>query len=100
MGNLTHKKIFKNNDSRRCQVDFKVRSQMLEVKYNYSHDPRFTNDLWKCDSCQSSIDTQNHILWCPSYKDLRADKDINNNEDLIRYLKSVMATRQKLNITK
>ena len=83
-----------------ARVNYKIRSQMLEVKYNYSHDPRFTKDLCKCDSCESAIDTQSHILWCPSYSELRAGKDINNNEDLINYIKNVMKTRQKLHITK
>ena len=83
-----------------ARMNFKIRSQMLEVKYNYSHDPRFTKDLWKCDSCESAIDTQSHILWCPSYSELRAGKDINNDEDLINYIKNVMKTRQKLHITK
>ena len=73
---------------------------MLDVKYNYSHDPKYQKDLWKCDSCESSIETQEHILWCPAYSELRKDKDINNDHDLITYIKNVMKVREKLNLTK
>ena len=83
-----------------ARVNFKLRSQMLDVKYNYSHDPKYTSDLWKCDSCQSAIETQSHILWCPSYSDLRIGKDINNDKDLINYIKSVMKARDNLNLIK
>ena len=83
-----------------ARLNFKLRSQMLDVKFNYSHDPSFKRDLWKCDSCESSIESQSHILWCPAYSDLRIGKDIDNDKDLIEYVKIVMSVRQKLNLTK
>ena len=73
---------------------------MLDVKFNYSHDPQYKKDLWRCDSCESSIDTQSHILWCPAYSDLRVDKSLEKDKDLIDYIKNVMSIRQKLNLTK
>ena len=36
------------------------------------------------------IETQSHILYCDAYADLRADKDINNNTDLVEYMKNVL----------
>ena len=39
-----------------------------------------------------------HVLWCPSYVELRKDKDMNDDLDLARYLHDVMMIRSKLNI--
>ena len=79
---------------------FKFRSKMFNVKFNYKSDPKHSNDLWKCSSCQTSIETQDHVLWCPSYSILREEKDISNDKDLTDYLKQVLIIREKLNLTK
>ena len=73
---------------------------LIDVKFNYKNDPSNRHTLWRCDSCQSAIETQNHILWCPSYSELREGKDINNNADLIEYFQKVMKIRDKLKINK
>ena len=52
--------------------------------------PQNEKSLWQCDSCQTSIESQSHIMWCPSYSELREGKDINNDNDLIEYVKSVL----------
>ena len=83
-----------------ARLNFKMRSHMLNVKFNYSHDKNHSKDLWKCDSCETSIDTQSHILWCPSYSDLRIGKNIDDDSDLIEYIKKVMSVREKLKLTK
>ena len=49
------------------QTYFKYRSHMTDVKFNYKHDAKHIEELWRCDSCLSAIDTQSHILWCPTY---------------------------------
>ena len=60
-----------------ARIMFKMRSKMLGVKFNYKNDKKNRDDLWMCSSCQSGyIESQNHILWCSAYADLRADKDI------------------------
>ena len=80
---------------------FKYRSSMTEhVKMNYSSDYKYKADLWKCDSCQVNIDTQDHVLWCPSYSELRAGKDLSCDKDLTRYLHDVLLVREKLNLRK
>ena len=73
---------------------------MTNVKFNYKNDKKNREELWICDSCKAAIDTQSHILWCPSYKELRAGKNINNNTDLVNYIQRVMEIREKLNILK
>ena len=85
------------NDAR---INFKIRTHMLDVKFNYKNDKKFSSELWRCDSCQTCIESQNHVLWCPAYRELREDKDISNNKDLIEYMKKVLLIRDKLKITK
>ena len=41
------------------------------------------------------METQDHILFCPSYSDLRVDMNINNDMDLVNYVREVMKHREK-----
>ena len=91
-------------NSQYIQNLFKVEIKLLKfacnVKFNYKNDQQNSRELWKCDSCQSSIETQDHVLWCPAYATIREDKDISNDNDLANYLKQVLIIRDKLNLTK
>ena len=81
------------NDARHI---FKKRSSMTQfVKMNYMSDLKYASDLWRCDSCQTSIDSMGHVMWCPSYSDLGADKDMDDDRDVARYLHDVMHIRSK-----
>ena len=80
------------HDSR---IKFQLRSKMLDVKFNYS--TKHEHELWLCDSCCSSIETQSHLLFCPAYASLREGKNIKNDDHLIEYIKTVMSIRTKLN---
>ena len=75
-------------------------SNMMDFKFNYKNNPSHSKDLWKCDSCQSAIETQDHILWCPAYHELREGKSIENDKDLVEYFSKVMKIREKLNLNK
>ena len=75
-----------------ARLNFKMRTLMFDIKYNYSYDPNYSRE--------TCIETQSHILWCPSYGELRKDKDLNNDKDLIGYLKGVISVREKLNLNK
>ena len=79
---------------------FKFRSKMFDAKYNYKSDKTYSAELWRCESCQSCIETQDHVLYCPSYTTLREGKDINCDQDLSEYLKKVLIIRSRLNLTK
>ena len=72
-------------------LDSSIRSTMLAVTH-----PLF----WRCDSCQTNIDTMNHVLWCPSYSELRSGKDLHDDQDVANYLHDVMLIRSKLDIQK
>ena len=70
------------------------------VKMNYMSDFKYVKELWQCDSCQRNIDSMNHVMWCPSYRELRENRNLDDDKDLARYLHDVMAIRSKLNIQK
>ena len=73
---------------------------MLDFKFNYKNDVKYSKELWNCDSCQSAIESQDHILWCPSYVDLREGKSMENDKDLIAYFAAVMKIRENLKLKK
>ena len=98
--NFETKEYIRNMNVTDARVKFKLKTKMLEVKFNYKNDPINQATLWRCDSCRSAIDTQGHILWCPAYSELREGKDIKNEKHLIEYVKKVLQIRDKLQITK
>ena len=61
---------------------------------NFKKDPRFTRNGWKCVDCDVP-DTQDHIIRCQSYKDIRAGKDLNSDKDLVDYFRAVIKTREQ-----
>ena len=67
---------------------------MLEVKNNFKGDYRRTNLL--CEGCKSIIDTQDHILFCSFFSDLRENLDLSCDKDLVKYYGDVMKARDKL----
>ena len=73
---------------------------MMDFKFNYKSNPSHSKERWKCDSCQSAIESQDHILWCPAYIELREGKSLQSDKDLVEYFKSVMKIRDKLNLKK
>ena len=46
------------------------------------------------------IQTQSHILYCEAFADLRKDRDLNCDKDLVDYMKSVLIVREKLDLLK
>ena len=84
----------------KARTFFKYRSQIFDFKFNYKNNPQHSKELWKCDSCQSAIETQDHILWCPAYVALREGKSLKSDKDLVEYFVSVMKIREKLNLKK
>jgi hypothetical protein len=49
---------------------------------NYMGDARNVKNVWQCGSCQSSVESMGHVLCCPCYAQLRADKDRACDADL------------------
>ena len=94
------KDYIKNMNVENARTKFQLRTEMLDVKFNYKHSPINVQSLWQCDSCQTNIETQSHIMWCPAYSELREGKDITNDNDLIEYVRKVLKIRENLNLTK
>ena len=90
-------RITKINEARAM---FRSRSKMLDCKMNYPSDPKFSKDLWLCDSCERAIDQQSHVMICSAYSKLREGRDINCNEDVAGYLAEVMQIRNKMGFRK
>ena len=84
-----------------ARIKFKHRTQMSQyVKMNFSSDVKYAEELWRCNSCETSIDSQSHVLWCPSYASLREGKDLDSDQDLCEYLREVFKIRHNLEILK
>ena len=91
----------KQLDLASVRTKFKFRTKMTQyVKMNFSNSTQYSEDLWRCDSCRTNIDSQNHVLWCGSYASLREGKDMRKDEDLCTYLQEVFKIRHKLEILK
>ena len=95
------KDYFKNLNLKDARTIFVKRSKMMRyVKMNFSNDKNYRKELWKCDSCQSAIDTQSHVLWCSAHSKIRENKSLTSDNDLAKYLQDVLEIRSKLNIEK
>ena len=77
---------------------FRIRTLMMPAKFNMKNNPKYSNELWKCDACKR-IDSQSHILWCPFFAPLREGKDIKDDKDLVDYFKQVFKIREELDST-
>ena len=78
---------------------FKKKSSMSRfVKMNYMNEARYVKDLWLCDSCQISTDSMDHVTWCPSYRELRKGRNMDDDKDMAKYLHDVMSIRSKLDL--
>ena len=76
-----------------ARTKFALRTKMTKtIKLNFKNDPINKKTLWKCNDCDS-IDSQEHILWCPAYGHLRTDKNLEDDKDLTRYFQQVLQLR-------
>ena len=77
---------------------FSARSMMLtSVKWNFKSNPKYAADEYKCE-CGEHVDTQDNLLTCNLYQDLREGLDITNSDsDLVKYYQLVIRERQKEN---
>ena len=83
-----------------ARMNFSLRSRMFKCKMNYLNTPKYRAEMWRCDSCQTCIDSQSHILYCPAYQQLREGKTLTSDQDIVSYFKEVLEIRIKLDIDK
>ena len=65
------------------------------VKMHFQSDPKFAKDLWKCWHCQN-IDTSIHIKSCQAYSELRLNKNLDFDPDLVKYFEEVIQLRESM----
>ena len=83
-----------------ARLHFSLRTRMFPCKMNYMSSHKYKAELWSCDSCETMIDSQSHILYCPAYKQLREGKSLTSDSDIVEYFKKVLEIRTKLNLNK
>ena len=81
-----------------ARLNFKLRAKMAPtVQMNFMSDPKFASNLWACVGCKSvsqsgkvirNMDSQTNILYCSGYADLRVEKNLSNDKDLVEYFSS------------
>ena len=78
------------------KTDFPIRFSLLnQVKMNQRSQPTYADQIWACDEC-GCVDTQSHIMWCPSYATLREGLDVDNDLDVVHYFQKVVKIREAL----
>ena len=93
---------FFNETLQNARTLFRFRSEMFEAKINFTNKKEYKREknLYLCDSCESQTDVNTHVLFCPSYADLREGRDLHNDTDLANYLQRVLIIRAKLRLSR
>ena len=74
---------------------FKHRSSMTQnVKLNYKGVKKYELEGWKCNEC-GNLDSEDHLLWCVGYMDLRESLNLDTDKDLSQYLQNIKMKRMK-----
>ena len=77
-----------------ARLKFSLRSRMTRtVQTNFKGDPKFSKNRWLCVEC-GNIDTQEHIMECHKYSDLRLGMNLKNDDDLVKYFRKVISLRE------
>ena len=97
--NFDMKKYLKEMKLTDARTYFRIRSNTTNVKMNRKSDPKHAAQLWKCSGC-GNLDTQSHIMWCPSFAPLREGLDVSNDTDVIHYFQEVFKLRENLETNK
>ena len=91
-------KYFFKEPIHRARILFRFRADLYSSKCNCKNNPSYKKEKYMCDSCETSQDVSSHVLYCPSYSDLRVGKDLQSDEDLAIYLQKVLLIRSKLRL--
>ena len=86
-----------------ARTKFKLNTRMTpSIKMNFPSDSAFSKQFWTCPGCTDgemdellvgSRDTQEHVLICPGYAELREDLDLNEDKHLVHYFTQVIKRR-------
>ena len=89
------KQYMKNKSIDDARYMFRIRTRMVDVKMNFRNDPRYKRESWMC-KCETNVESQTHVLlYCKNYAKLREGLDFDNDRDLVKYFREVLAIREK-----
>ena len=93
--NFETKQYFFDMTLEKARMKFSIDTNMLKsVKTNFSSERKYEDKLWQCNFCLR-IDSTRHIRNCPFFEEQRADKNFNNDYDLILYFQEVMTIQMQ-----
>ena len=93
------KEYIDNMNVEQIRLMFRYRTQMFEgAKFNFKNTKEYQESLWLCDSCETAISTNTHVLWCEAYHDLREGLNLESDLHLVEYLSKVMKIRDQLKL--
>ena len=77
---------------------FRWRSDMFEAKTSFKNKAAYKDEKYLCDSCESEVNQNVHVLYCEAYKDLREGRKLDSDRDLANYLQQVFLIRSRLRL--
>ena len=94
------KDYLKTMNIKDARLFFRTRVSLVPgIKFQYKSDPKFSASLWSCDLCEKAgeynLDSFPHVLWCPELAQLRKDRDINDDQHLVNYVRDAMRIREE-----
>ena len=94
--NLEMKDYVKYGDLYTARTTWEIRSHMLRVAGNYTHHNKYAATGWRCQACQLEVqEDQEHLRSCDGYSDFRVGKDLTEENELVNFVKNVMARRKE-----
>ena len=91
------KAYFNQLDVSSARMRFKIAVNMVpSIQMNFKSDRKFAANLWTCSGCSTSQDTQDHVIECPGYANLRTNLDLHEDGDLVKYFRQVLMVRYDL----
>ena len=76
-----------------ARMAFRIKSNMIDLKANYKG--KYRGGDYECDQCEGEVETVTHCLVCPGYREERENKDLSNDDDLVKYFFAVMKKREQ-----
>ena len=86
-----------------ARLRFKLKAKMTPtIQMNFPSDSEFAANMWTCTGCTDnsrgdmvvgSRDTQQHVMLCPGYADIREDTNFDDDRQLVWYFQQVIKRR-------
>ena len=107
------KTYFKSLSTIQARWKFKIISHMTRLAMNYRSEKKFRDRGWVCLGCRGlpppggaeggasqdqqgqepALETDDHLYHCRAYSDLRENKNLSRDEDLIKFYQQVCERR-------